>query len=228
MTRQRSFKRLVRARMDTTGESYTAARAVLLAAAEAEPGAERPPLITSDESIRARTGRGWEEWFDLLDEWGATQLGHTELARRVASELDIESSLGWNAQAIAVSYERARGLREVGERSDGFAISAQKTVAAPVDELFEAFVDPAVRAAWLPDGELSERTSTKPKSARFDWGDGETRVHVTFLPKDDGRSTVAVEHRRLHDKQHAEEMKAYWRGRLAALGSRLEGGETGA
>ena len=32
MTRQKSFKRFVRARMDRTGESYTAARAVLLAA----------------------------------------------------------------------------------------------------------------------------------------------------------------------------------------------------
>jgi hypothetical protein len=207
--------------MDKTGESYTAARAVLLAAAEPEPGAERAPLIVSDESIRARTGRGWEEWFDLLDEWGATELGHTEIARRVASELDGES-LGWNSQAITVSYERARGLREVGERSDGFAISAQKTVAAQVDEVFDAFVDPALRAAWLPDGELSERTATKPRSARFDWGDGETRVHVTFLPKDDGRSTVVVEHRRLHDRRHADEMKAFWRERLAALAGFVE------
>jgi hypothetical protein len=30
MTRHRSFKRLVRARMEKTGESYTAARAMLL------------------------------------------------------------------------------------------------------------------------------------------------------------------------------------------------------
>ena len=32
MTRQKSFKRLVRSRMEKTGESYTGARAVLLAA----------------------------------------------------------------------------------------------------------------------------------------------------------------------------------------------------
>jgi hypothetical protein len=32
MTKQGSFKRLVRARMEKTGESYTAARAALLAA----------------------------------------------------------------------------------------------------------------------------------------------------------------------------------------------------
>jgi hypothetical protein len=34
MTRQRSFKRLVRLRMEKTGESYTAARASLLAGNE--------------------------------------------------------------------------------------------------------------------------------------------------------------------------------------------------
>ena len=91
MTRDRSFKRLVRARMDKTGESYTAARAMLLAAAEAVAPAtpathtDAPVLATSDAEIRRRTGRGWEEWFDLLDEWGADRMTHREVARRVAA-----------------------------------------------------------------------------------------------------------------------------------------------
>ena len=72
MTTQKSFKRLVRVRMEKTGESYTAARTVLLAANDSEPG-ERPPLTTSDATIRERTGRGWEKWFDLLDEWGMAE-----------------------------------------------------------------------------------------------------------------------------------------------------------
>ena len=41
MTRQRSFKRLVRTRMEKTGESYSAARAMLLAAAEPRAIGER-------------------------------------------------------------------------------------------------------------------------------------------------------------------------------------------
>jgi uncharacterized protein YndB with AHSA1/START domain len=223
MTRHKSFKRLVRSRMEKTGESYTAARAVLLAAEE-PAGAEGPPLVISDEAIRKRTGRGWEEWFDLLDGWAAAELPHKEVARRVAAELEIEP-LGWNAQAVTVSYERARGLRVVGQRADGFAATAQKTVAAPVERLFDAFVDRSQRGRWLPEDELRERTATKPKSARFDWGDGETRVNVTFLEKGDASSTVAVEHARLADAEKAERMKAFWRERLAALKSQLEGGE---
>src|SRR3990170_1571670 len=67
VTRQKSFKRLVRRRMDKTGESYTAARAVLLAADEPD-GSQPPPFVTSDDTIRRRTGRGWEQWLDLLDD----------------------------------------------------------------------------------------------------------------------------------------------------------------
>ncbi len=70
MTEHKSFKRLVRARMEKTGESYTATRAQLLAGETTQEG-DQPTLATSDDAIRQRTGRGWEEWFDLLDGWGA-------------------------------------------------------------------------------------------------------------------------------------------------------------
>lgn len=226
MTRQKSFKRLVRSRVEKTGESYTAARAVLLAAEEPML-ADGPPLATSDEAIRQRTGRGWEAWFQLLDEWGAAEMEHREVARRVAAELGIEP-LAWYAQAITVSYERARGRRVVGERSDGFAVTAQRTVAVPVARLFDAFVDGSQRGRWLPEDELRERTATRPRSARFDWADGATRVNVTFVENRDASSTVAVEHARLADAEEAERMKAFWRERLTALKTQLAGGEVDA
>jgi uncharacterized protein YndB with AHSA1/START domain len=220
MTEHRSFKRLVRARMAKTGESYTTARAMLL---RAEPvnGADAPTLKTSDEKIRQRTGRGWEEWFALLDEWGAGERSHRDTARWVAEKLDIHP-LAWNAQAITASYELTRGLREVGEKNDGFAITASRTMAAGVERLYEAVVSEAARKAWLPEGRLSQRTATRPKSARFDWDGGPTRVSVTFLAKGEGKSTVALEHRRLADAREAERMKAYWRQRLDALKTLLE------
>ena len=223
MTRHRAFKRLVRSRMAKTGESYTAARATLLAAGRPK-ATEAPALATSEAEIRRRTGRGWEEWFDLLDEWGADARSHREIARRIAAELDVEP-LAWNAQAVAISYERARGGRAVGERPSGFAITAQKTVAVAAERLFDAFVDEATRARWLTDGELRERTATKPRSARFDWGAGETRVNVTFEAKGEAKSMVALEHERLGDAEQAAEMKAWWRERLSALKSQLEEGD---
>jgi pimeloyl-ACP methyl ester carboxylesterase len=219
MTRQNSFKRLVRMRMEKTGESYTAARATLLAADEAH-APDGPALTMSDEAIRRATGRGWEEWFDLLDEVGAGERPHKEIARWLRNEQEVG---GWWAQSVTVSYERARGLRAVGERPEGFSVTAQKTVAVPVDRLYDAFVDESLRACWLPGAELRERTATRPKSARFDWGDGATRLVVAFTAQGEAKSTAALEHERLPDTEEAERMKAFWRERMNALQAQLEG-----
>ena len=218
MTRQKSFKRLVRSRMEQTGESYTAARASLLGD-DGGRVADGPSLGMSDEAIRRRTGRGWEEWFDLLDEWGGTERTHPEVARWLADEQGVD---GWSAQSVTVAYERARGGRAVGQHADGFSITASKTVAVPVERLYGAFLDQSLRAEWLPGGELGLRTASEPKSARFDWGDGSTRVIVGFERKGDQKSTVALAHERLADGDEADRMKTFWRERVAALKELLE------
>ena len=209
MTKQRSFKRLVRTRMEKTGESYTAARAVLLNAQEPEA---QPVLATSDEAIRERTGRGWEEWFDALDEWGAAEKPRRDIARWVAEQQGGIHPLAWNAQAVAHSYQRARGLRAVGEHTDGFTVTASKTVAVGVEQLYDAFLDEARRIG------LNERTATRPKSARFDWSEGPSRVHATFAAKGEAKSVISVSHARLADAAERERMKTWWRERLRRWG----------
>jgi hypothetical protein len=204
--------------MEKTGESYAAARATLLSAQEAR-ASEGPTLTMSEEAVRRRTGRGWEEWFDLLDEWNAAERSHKDIATWLREGQGVD---GWGAQSVTVSYERARGLRAVGERPEGFSVTAQKTVAVPVDRLYEAFVDESLRERWLPGGELRERTTTKPKAARFEWDDDETRVVVWFTAQGDAKSTVALEHERLPDAEEADRMKAFWRERVAVLKRVLE------
>jgi hypothetical protein len=220
MTRQKTFKRKVRARMEKTGESYTAARRQLIAAGE-RPGTDtaefEPPM--SDEAIRERTGRGWDEWFGLLDGWNAASRPHPEIARWLREEQDVD---GWSAQSVTVGYERARGLRAPGQRPEGWSVTASKTIGVPVERLFAAFDDESQRERWLPGAELHLRTASEPKSARYDWEDGSSRVIVGFYAKGDDKSQVALEHARLPDADTAEEMKAWWRGRVAALKEMLE------
>ena len=223
MTKQKSFKRLVRRRMEKTGESYTTARAMILAASE-PADVEVPQLVASDEVIRRRTGRGWEEWFDLLDSWGALERTHRDISTKVAAELGIDP-LAWNAQAVTTSYERARGVRAVGQRADGlFAASASKTVGVAVVDLFDAFVDDDRRGKWLSDDRLSLRTATRHKTARFDWGDDGSRVLVTFNEKSATKGVVSVEHTRLADDGVADEMRTLWRSGLERLKEFLENG----
>ena len=72
------------------------------------------------------------------------------------------------------------------------------------------------------------RTATAPRTARYDWEDGSTRVIVGFDDVGERKSRVALSHERLPDADAADEMKAWWRERLTALKAQLEGGELGA
>jgi hypothetical protein len=206
MTSQKSFKQRVRARMEKTGESYTSARAQLL------PREQEPDV--------GPTGRPYSYWFAALDEWGAIDRTHKEIATWLMEDQGVQ---GWWAQNITVEYERARGLREKGQGRDGFFnVSASKTVAVPVEELYAAFTDEARRQDWLPGVHLRERTATPHKSARYDWGDGSTRVIVGFESKGAGKSLVALSHERLPESESAATMKAFWRERLSGLKALLE------
>ena len=226
MTRQKTFKRRVRDRMAKTGESYTAARRMLIAAGErpdTDPPRFEPPV--ADEKVVEATGRGWQAWFEALDGWGAASRSHTEMARWLREAHGVPS---WYSQSITVGYERARGLRAPGEHADGFAVSASRTIAVPVERLFEAFEDEALRERWLPAAQLRLRTATAPRTARYDWEDGSSRVNVGFVGVGEAKSRVALSHERLPDADTADEMKAWWRARLTALKSQLEGGQVDA
>ena len=221
MTEQRTFKRKVRARMEKTGESYTAARRRLIDAGEMPDEAPATGPRVSDEAVTGATGRRWDDWFAVLDDWGATERSHKEIARRLMDEHGVA---GWWAQSITVNYEVARGLRAPGQRPDGWEIGASKTVAVPVERLYEAFTDEAQREGWLPGAELRLRTATAPKSARYDWEDGSTRVVVMFEAKGDAKSVVFLAHQKLPDADTADGMKAFWRERVGALKELLEAG----
>ena len=77
---------------------------------------------------------------------------------------------GWDAQAVTVSYERARGGGAVGEHADGFTITASKTVAVPVDGSTRRSSTGRARRDGCPNGGLRERTALKPQVGPFRLG----------------------------------------------------------
>jgi hypothetical protein len=98
-------------------------------------------------------------------------------------------------------------------------VSASKTIAVPVADLYRAVVEDRERARWLPGVELSLRSATELKSARFEAAEG--RVLVSFLAKGASKAQVVVQHEKLTDSAVAAQMKAFWRERLAALAAQL-------
>ena len=241
MPRQKDLKRLVRARMQKTGEAYTAARvqilnkttksktttpkmpstraasasATSLRKASAKDYAELAGM--SDKAIKEKTGCAWEKWVKSLDHYGAATMPHREIARLVHEKWGID---GWWSQAVAVGYERIKGLREIGQRRSGeYEASKSRTYAVPVAELFDAWADARQRKRWLEEAGVKMRTATAPKSMRLGWPDG-TIVSLWFTAKG-AKSSVSVQHTKLPDRATAERLKKYWAERLAALGEVL-------
>lgn len=225
MTRQKSFKERIRARMDKTGESYATARRHLIEKADASARKQATPRTIAparktEEAVRTNTGRSWDEWFALLDGWDAKKRKHRDIARWLRDEQGVD---GWWAQSITVAYEQERGIRAPGQRADGsYSVNASKTVAAPVADLYAAFEDEATRERWLGEFELRVRSARPGKSITADWEDGATRLSISFVAKGPDKSQVALAHEKVADARRADELKAFWRERMAALKKVLE------
>ncbi len=143
---------------------------------------------------------------------------HREIARHLRESNEVS---GWWAQTVTVGYERIRGLREVGQRCDGqFQASKSKTFAVPISRLYRSFSVKRTRGRWLPDVDLTIRTSTVDKSMRMTWPDG-TSVHAYFTAKAPKKSQVAIQHVGLAKKKDVASRKEFWTERFAALGEIL-------
>ena len=205
MTQHKDLKRVIRARMEKTGESYTTARLHVV----------KPDLAIlagmSDAAIKKGTGCNWDKWVRTLDHRGAREMKHREIAR-LAHEYGASD---WWAQTVAVGYERIRGLRARGQSREGkWSATKSKTFAVPVATLFKAWSDAKMRAKWLPE-KLTVRTKNAPKTMRVKLEDGSI-IAIGFTDKGT-KSAVALEHGGLKSKEDADRVKKFWAERLNAL-----------
>jgi hypothetical protein len=222
MPANKDFKRLIRGRMQKTGEAYTAARAHLLQQKRrGSANSDRAGSIDyakiagrSDALLKEKTGCSWERWVKALDRAKAYTWPHREIAKHVQERYRIP---GWWAQTVTVGYERIKGLRAVGQRRDGsFEANKSKTLAVSIERLYQAFDDKRTRARWLPGVDLTVRTAARNKSMRITWPD-RTSLVVGFTRKGAGKSEVALQHGKLPDRDAQAHMKEYWADRLQAL-----------
>ena len=122
---------------------------------------------------------------------------------------------------VTVGYEQARGMRQVHEKTDGCTANASKTIDVAVERLFEAWVDEAERARWLPHANLKVRKATANKSLRMRMADG-SKLDAGFSAKEIGKSQVALQQTQLSDPEAAQPAKSYWQDALARLKELLE------
>lgn len=176
---------------------------------------------SSDEAVKAKSGKAWAEWFKILDKAGAKKWQHKESARFLYEKKKVSP---WWSQMISIGYERERGIRQKFQKCDGeFSASVSRTLNVPLSRLYEAWADEKLRCEWLPDAEMEVTSLTKQKYFRAKWDGGASRLSVGFYAKGPLKSQVAVDHGKLAGASDCAKMKAYWFEALNRMQNTLEG-----
>lgn len=170
----------------------------------------------SSEAVRAKTGKDWNEWLEILDGENAKTMPHSEIAKLLAGKYSVPD---WWAQMVTVGYEQARGLRAVHQQADGYTANASKTFNAPLSKLYAACADEALQAKWIGRKTFRVSKATPNKSLRFIWGkDDATRVEMNLYAKSLSKSMLQIQHTKLTNAEQVEKTKTYWRKALEKLG----------
>jgi hypothetical protein len=177
---------------------------------------------TSDEAVRRRTGRSWQEWFEILDRAGAKEMDHKSIVAYLKENHAISS---WWQQQVTVTFEQERGLRKIHQMVDGYQISRSKTINVPLSDLYAAWEDEDRRDRWLGEASFEVRTTRTDKSMRMAWDQPGGIVDISFSSKGPDKSQLTVQHSKLKSPELAEEMKIYWAEALKGLKAYLEAGE---
>lgn len=208
----------------------------------------------SNAAVRDATGREWDAWFGLLAGAEAAAAGAQGAGGATSRELDHKALVawlksehpglsGWWRQMITNEYEKHTGRRVTGQTMDaGFQVGVQKTLAAPLDELWTLLIGDGGVASWLgedvplrleegarygaddgPSGEV--RVVVPGDRIRLTWQPGQwprpSTLQVRLTRKEDGRTVVSVHHEHLPDRATRDAMRVKWREVLAGLAERV-------
>lgn len=200
-------------------------------------------MRVGDEAVRAATGRSWEQWFETLDAAGALRWSHKRMvAFLVARGLETP----WWQQMVSSTYERVRGIKQVGETADaGFQVGVQRSLPIGVEELWELLLSTEGLGLWLgvqqlpcqrgqtyqgADGTVGEvRTFKAPQRLRLTWQpphlERPTTLQLTLAcPRNTRtRTTLRFHHERLADREQRERMRTHWRAVLDTLAGVVAG-----
>jgi hypothetical protein len=166
----------------------------------------------ADDTVKAKTGKKWEEWFKMLDKAGARMMDHQEIAQLVDREFGLTP---WWRQLLTVGYEQDRGIRQKHQRGTQYEVDRSRTVAGPVSAVWAAFHDPATLERWLPGVAFQVARSTPHKILHLDWPD-KTRAVVMFSEKS-GKTKVVISHERLKNFEDIERLQSFWSAALDRL-----------
>lgn len=172
----------------------------------------------SDDAILKATGQPWQHWCETLEQAGARDLTHTEIAQYLAQQQHLSH---WWAQMLTVNFEQHIGRRVVGQDCTGkFRVSASKTVAGSMDDALTLWMNAMQSRTDFSDIPISRgpdiSQTEKWRYWRCGLADG-SAVSINIYEKAPGKAALSVEHSKLESDAQVEHWREYWKGILKAL-----------
>jgi uncharacterized protein YndB with AHSA1/START domain len=193
----------------------------------------------TEQAVLKATGWTWDEWFALLDKEGAQELDHKGITKVLREEGQLKS--GWWQQMVTVEYERARGLRKMGETAKGFEVTIRRTFEVSPKRAWDVLMKPIGQKAWLEvmkplkfvkgeayettDGTTGEIRTVRPGShVRLTWrpmGWTEASTLQVSVINTARVAVIVFQHEQLPSQRDRENVRKHWGGVLDALGELL-------
>jgi len=164
--------------------------------------------------IERATNRAWDEWLKFMDNIGAKNLDHHQIATKVFEALDgTIDNIGWWAQAVTVAYEQYIGRRIPGQRPDGtFQTSVSKSTKLGMKELMDKWVAFATQDQEVLDlitGDVRVSGTEKRTTWRARAKDGSSIV-VISEPKANESASIVAQQMGLQTNELNIEAKSKW------------------
>jgi hypothetical protein len=178
-----------------------------------------PSLRLGDEAVRAKTGKAWHEWFEILSRVSTHDTGHQEIVTLLNAKYGLSA---WWSQMVANAYEQHAGIRERYQRSRGYEISVSKTFPVAVTALYDSWSSDKSRSRWLKGFVFQVTASVRNRSIRAQWQNRESSLSVDFYSKGVNKSQVVVQHMRLNSPEEAERIQLLWKSVLEDLNTQFK------
>lgn len=172
----------------------------------------------SSDAVKKATGKTWKQWCAAIDKAGGPSMTHKQIAEMLSTRLKVKP---WWSQMVTVGYEQARGRRRKHQKTDGFSVSASRTLNVSPAGAFLWWKMDRCRRQWLGDVDIAVHHATPSKSVRATWNASTKTpvksISVNIYVRGKDRAAMTIQHDKLASTAVAKKMKTYWARQLARL-----------
>lgn len=170
----------------------------------------------SSESVEKATGKGWDEWVEIIDKEGGREMTHKEIAQMLWDKEYLKN--GWWCQMITVGYEYAHNRRTPGQTlTQGFEIGVQKMMQAPQEKLWKFINSSRGKRIWQTDAKIKLRTKKEGERLRMSYNDSVLQITLICNRNTPEKTNVNFHHEKLKNNRERNQMRKHWQKVLESI-----------